>query len=150
MDPLQPLYELVDTQLKPGMPIQDPGMPQDTPNSYEHPVISQKKAVDDARKKGIPVEDAHQQVYGDVNLANIQSKAEFAQTLGRIADESSSGNVKPEEGSGSIYAQEVEKQSQEAPSDEDMKTPVDQEVDTQEEFDYHEFDVSYLQKYGRA
>jgi len=161
MDPLQPLYELFDeltVQKKP--PLMDAGMPLEPPLSEPetHPVTQKKNEVDDYRKQGMDPVQSHQQVYGEVDTADVNSKAEFATTLGRVQSEKDKRGVKPEKGSGSMFSKEAEaeKVTNEVTPD-DIKTPMDQQVpdrnqtplDQTEEFDYND-DVSFLKKYGRA
>ena len=165
MHPLQELFDLyedMNIQDKPELqPDPEPsgiGTPQT--GDYEHPVIQQRKQVDDLRQQGISDEDAHQQVHGDVDLADAKSKADFAATLSRVQQDAKKKGVKTDDGPGfkSLLAKDKELESSNAVSPEDLKTPQDQEVDdetqanaldTQEEIDYN-LDVAYLQQYGRA
>lgn len=148
--------------------LQDPtpmvGNPIDQESDdLEHPVVQQRNQVDAARKQGIPTEDAHQQVFGGVNTADINSKADFARTLGRVQKNSSKNAVYPDKNGQSIFAKEVELEtSVDQVTPEDLKTPMDQEIpdelqreetdtlplDYIEEMDYNE-DIDYLKTYGR-
>jgi len=162
-DPLQQLWDLYEDlsvqdvpELQPDPEPSGIGTPQT--GDYQHPVIQQRKQVDDLRQQGMSDEDAHQQVYGEIDLANPQSKADFAATLSRVQQDADKKGVKTEDDADfkSLLARdkELEKSQQVTPGD--LKTPYrqevpdeQQEVDTQEEFDYN-LDVAYLQQYGRA
>ena len=111
-------------------------------------------------------EDAHQQVYGEIDTGNIDSKAQFASTLGRLRSEKDQKGVRVDKDGQSLLAKEREWEK--GVTDEKLKTPISKEitnvdvmtspedaresqevVDAREEYDYNE-DVMYLQKYGRA
>ena len=159
MDPLQELYELYDQMNvveKPPLAQEEPSaMGTPTQGGMEHPVIQQRKQVDAMRAAGMSDYDAHQQVYGEVDLANPESKAQLASTLHRIQtdDEKRGVNVDKDATFKSLFAREKEAEEQEAVTPQDLKTPmageVPDELEPQQE-DWYNFDVSYLQTYGRA
>lgn len=163
MDPLQKLWDLYEDmgiQDKPELqPDPEPsgiGTPQT--GDYEHPVIQQRKQVDDLRQQGVEDNEAHQQVHGEVDLSDAQSKANFASTLSRIQQDADKKGVKTDDRPGfkSLLAKDKELEKTQQVTPDDLKTPYgqevpdeQQEVDTQEEIDYN-LDVAYLQQYGRA
>ena len=162
-DPLQQLWELYEDlsvqdvpELQPDPEPSGIGTPQT--GDYQHPVIQQRKQVDDLRQQGMSDEDAHQQVYGEIDLANPQSKADFAATLSRVQQDADKKGVKTEDDADfkSLLARDKELEKSQQVTPDDLKTPYrqevpdeQQEVDTQEEIDYN-LDVAYLQQYGRA
>lgn len=165
MDPLQELYELADAQLRPQ--LQDPVSPTvSTPqrDDYQHPVIQQRNEVDGYRDGGAEAEDAHEMVHGAVDTADVDSKAKFAATLGRVQDGKDKKGITIEKDAEfkSLLAKDnaVEKNLDQVTPD-DLKTPMNQQipdaeqqdepeaVDRMEEYDYNE-DVMYLRTYGRA
>ena len=159
MDPLKELYELYDAMNVVDQPPieQEDQSALEGPNagSYEHPVIQQRKQVDDLRAGDIPDTEAHQQVHGEVDLADPDSKAKLAATLHRIQtdDEKRGIQVDKDAEFKSLLARSKEKQEITDVSPEDLKTRSDQEVPDaleQQQEDWYNFDVSYLQKYGRA
>ena len=97
-----------------------------------------------------------------MDTADVQSKAKFAATLGRVQDGKDKKGITIEKDAEfkSLLAKDaaVEKQLDQVTPD-DLKTPMklqvpdeeqaDEPVDTTEEYDYN-LDVEYLQKYGRA
>ena len=163
MEDLRQLFELYDEmrvqqkpQLQDAPPLQDtPGPPAD----YEHPVITQRDEVDRLRIQGAEPEEAHQEVYGEIDTANVDSKAQYAATLGRLRADQDKKGIKVDNDGESLLAKE--KELEKGVTDEKLKTPVAKEIDSQEveappealdipeEYDYNE-DVRYLQKYGRA
>ena len=163
MDHLQQLWELYDEmnvvekpsfeQEEPsamGTPTAEPG-----PGEREHPVIQQRRHVDDLRAQGMSDVDAHQEVYGEVDLADPESKAQLAATLHRIQTDSEKRGVQVDKNatSKSLFAKEKEAESNSDVTPEDMKTPMGQEVPDgleQQQEDWYNFDVSYLQTFGRA
>lgn len=159
MDPLKQLWELYDemtVQEKPPLAQEEPSaMGTPTQGGYEHPVIQQRRQVDDLRAQGMADTDAHQQVYGEVDLANPESKAQLAATLHRIQtdDEKRGVEVDKKTEVPSLFAREKAAEEQGQVTPQDMKTPMNQEVpdhlEVQEE-EWYNFDVAYLQKYGRA
>ena len=159
MDPLKELYELYDAMNVVDQPPieQEDQSSVEGPNmgSYEHPVIQQRKQVDDLRAGDMPDTEAHQQVHGEVDLADPDSKAKLAATLHRIQtdDEKRGIQVDKDTEFKSLLARSKEKQEITDVSPEDLKTRSDQEVPDaleQQQEDWYNFDVSYLQKYGRA
>ena len=162
-DPLQQLWDLYEDMSVQDVPELQPdpepsgiGTPQT--GDYEHPVIQQRKQVDDLRQQGMSDEDAHQQVYGEVDLPNSQSKADFAATLSRVQQDADKKGVKTDDDADfkSLLARDKELEKSQQVTPDDLKTPYrqevpdeQQEVDTQEEIDYN-LDVAYLQQYGRA
>lgn len=167
-DPLQKLWELVDASMVQDKPELDAEIPafQGTPrdNEYEHPVIQQRNQVDALRKKGVSPEDAHQQIYGDIDLADTESKRALASTFGRVQDDGNKKGIKIEKDGEflSLLAvdDEMEKNLDKVTAD-DLRTPAAQEIPDalqdpdkpqlaqEEEYDYN-MDVQYLQTYGRA
>ena len=164
MDPLQELYELADAQLR---PLQDPVSPTvSTPqrDDYQHPVIQQRNDVDDHREQGAEASDAHELVHGAVDTADVESKAKFAATMGRVQDGRDKKGITIEKDAEfkSLLAKDagLEKKLDQVTPD-DLKTPMNQQVpdveqqdepeavDRMEEYDYNE-DVMYLRTYGRA
>ena len=108
---------------------------------------------------------AHQQVYGEINTGDIESKSALASTLGRVQDDGNKRAVTIEKDKRSILAMdsEIEKARDQVTRD-DLRTPMNQQVpdyqqtpadqvaeelETEEEYDYN-LDVAYLQKFGRA
>jgi hypothetical protein len=164
-DPLQQLWDLYEDlsvqdvpELQPDPEPSGIGTPQT--GDYEHPVIQQRKQVDKLRQQGMSDEDAHQQIYGEVELSDPKSKADFAATLARVQQDAEKKGVKTDDDADfkSLLARDKELESTNQVSPEDLKTPMNQEVDdetqsgaldTQEEIDYN-LDVAYLQQYGRA
>ena len=162
-DPLQQLWDLYEDMSVQDVPELQPdpepsgiGTPQT--GDYEHPVIQQRKQVDDLRQQGMSDEDAHQQVYGEVDLSNSQSKADFAATLSRVQQDADKKGIKTDDDADfkSLLARDKELEKSQQVTPDDLKTPYrqevpdeQQEVDTQEEIDYN-LDVAYLQQYGRA
>ena len=174
-DALSDLYELFDAEMMSRMDkpqLQEPsnanlGTPQQ--GSVEHPVTQQRKQVDQLMKGGSDPLSAHQEVHGDINTGDIQSKAKLAGTLGRIQQDGTNNDIKYDknpENFKSILAvdAEIEKQIDQVTRN-DLRTPQDkqvpdseqvpaqqqaEEVSMTEEIDYHEFDVMYLKTFGRA
>lgn len=121
----------------------------------EHPVIQQRMQVDQLRQQGVPDEDAHQQVHGEVDLADAQSKADFAATLARIQQDSEKRGIRIDDSTTfmSLLARTKQQEKQDAVTPQDLKSPKDQEVPDELEMQQEEcynFDVMYLQTYGRA
>ena len=159
MDPLQPLFDLYETMMRPA--LQDPEPPtvaSPQRDDYQHPVIQQRNEVDGHREGGAAPEDAHELVHGAVDTGDVESKAKFAATLGRVQDGKDKKGVTLDKNAEfkSIMAKEAEaEKAVDQVTPDDLKTPMSQQVpdeeqvDTQEEYDYN-LDVAYLQKYGRA
>jgi hypothetical protein len=166
MEPLQELfdlYEAMKAQKKP--PLKDEGEPavgNPKLNYDEDPIVQGKDKVDALRVAGASAGDAHEQVHGEVDTSDANSKAEFAKTLGRVQQDGDRTNIHVERDAEhkSLLAkdEELEKKLGKT-TDNDMKTPISKEipdaleepekVDTKEEVDYND-DVTYLQTYGRA
>ena len=170
VDPLADLWDLHEAemgmQMKPE--LQDAqGAHMGGPNegNYEHPVTQQRNEVDYMRAQGMDAVTAHQKVHGDVDTANVESKAALAATLGRVQDDGNKRAVKVEPEKKSIFARdaELEKNMDQVTRD-DLRTPMNQQVpdseqtpadqvaeelDFEQEYDYN-LDVDYLQKFGRA
>ena len=135
------------------------------PNGYaDHPVIQDREKVDLMRQSGIPAETAHQQVYGDIDLADTNSKKELAATLGRVQDDGNKKGIKLEKDKEfkSLLAIDDEiTNNMDTVTSTDLRTPQGQELPDavqdpqatplaqEEEYDYN-LDVAYLQKFGRA
>lgn len=159
MDPLQELWDLyedISVVDQPPLAQEDPaavGGPNE--GDTEHPVIQTRKQVDDLRAQGLEDIEAHQEVFGQVDLADPESKAKLAATLYRIQTDDEKRGVDPEKDAEfkSLFARDKEAEGMQDTSPEDLKTPMNQEVsdkvDAQTE-EWYNFDVAYLQKYGRA
>jgi len=170
-DPLEELYDLFEWDVK-----QKPPIETDQPSAYggpnqgewDHPVSMKRNKVDERIHQGFAPEMAHQDVHGDVDLADVGAKSHLAGTLGRVQDESSKRGVKIEAGKGSILSQEAELEKEMEPvTHNDMSTPMrgqvpdkyqtpgeasapmGEQLEIEEDYDYND-DVAYLQKYGRA
>ena len=162
-DPLVELWNLYESV----MPKPDLGMPE--PSSYagpnqgkeKHPVAQQKDDINVKIKQGVKPEDAHQEVHGEVDTSDIQSKGKLAATLGRIQDDGLVSGVKLEPEKGSILSRDAEVEAKlDQVTDDDLKTPMNQQVPDRDqtpqdqvaedtEIDYND-DVAYLQTFGRA
>ncbi len=169
MDPLTKLWDLYESLLSDDdeMPSAAVGSPNE--DNYEHPVTQERMRVDLARVAGADPTTAHEQIFGEVDTGDTQSKASLAATLGRVQKDNNRRNIKIEKDAEhlSILAQDEKSQKIDQVTPDDMRTPtekelpnalqqpdgatsgVTEEVDNTEEFDYN-FDVAYLQKYGRA
>lgn len=170
MDPLNELWKLFEITM--GQAAEKPELQDEIPattgnpneGDYQHPVIQQRKQVDTLRKAGVDPTQAHQQVYGDIDLADTDSKKELAATLGRVQDDGSKKGIKIEkEGEYmSLLALDDEiTQKLDQVTASDLRTPAAQEIPDkvqdpeqtpltqEEEYDYN-MDVAYLQKFGRA
>ena len=167
MDPLQSLWDLADKELcEAAPPLQaapTPFMGTSMTQDNEHPVTQQRRAVDLLRKQGVPPEDAHQQVYGEIDLSDTQAKRDMASTFGRVQDDGNKKAVRIDHDHQhpSILAQDdgLEAMVNQTTVN-DLRTPINRQVpdavqdpeaglQQQEEYDYN-LDVAYLQKYGRA
>ena len=159
MDPLQELYQLIDEEMAPpSLMAQDnpfAGTPADEDSEVVHPVIQQRQKVDALRSKGVDVPDAYNQVYGKLDPSDTEGKRTLAATYGRYEDDGKKNVLKsdPNAEFKSIAALDKEMTDQTAVSADDVRTRTSGEVPTdlqqQEEYDYN-WDVAYLQKYGRA
>jgi hypothetical protein len=164
MDPLQELWDLLE-DIPPLQAAPTPfiGTPENNPMETEHPVTQQRRAVDTLRKQGVPAADAHQQVYGEVDLSDTEAKRNLATTMGRAQDDGNKKAVRIDMDADfpSIMAQDNKLEiAVNQTSVNDLRTPIDKQVpdavqdpeaglQQQEEIDYN-WDVAYLQKYGRA
>ena len=166
MEPLQELfdlYEAMKAQEKP--PLKDEGDPMvgnPEPNYENDPVMQGKDKIDALRLSGKSAPEAHEEVHGEVDTSNPQSKAEFAKTLGRVQQDGGRTNIfidKDAEHKSLLAKDEELEKKLDMVSDKDMKSPVSKEmpdaleapdkVDTKEETDYND-DVAFLRQYGRA
>ena len=167
MDPLSKLWELYEDSMvqdKPELQA-EPSASVGSPNEgdYEHPIIQQRRKVDELRKSGVDATAAHQQVYGEIDLSNTESKKDMAATLARVQDDGNTKGIKIEK-DGEVMSllaidDEMTKQMDQV-TPEDLRTPAAQEVPdhkqsgegplAQEEEMQYNMDVAYLQKYGRA
>jgi len=160
MDPLQHLWELYDEmnvvdkpELQPDPEPSAMGTPQT--GNMEHPVIQQRMQVDQLRQQGVEDTDAHQQVHGEIDLSNAQSKADLAATLARIQQDAEKRGVNADKDTPfkSLFARDKEMESQDPVTADDLKTPVETEVPDeleQQQEECYNLDVMYLQQYGRA
>ena len=164
MDPLQELWNLLeDIPPLQAAPTPFVGTPENNPMQTDHPVTQQRRAVDMLRKQGVPAADAHQQVYGEVDLSDTEAKRNLATTMGRAQDDGNRKAVRIDMDADfpSIMAQDNELETKaNQTSVNDLRTPIDKQVpdavqdpeaglQQQEQMDYN-WDVAYLQKYGRA
>ena len=159
MDPLQELYQLIDEEMAPpSLEAQDnpfAGTPADEDSEVVHPVIQQRKKVDALRGQGMDVPDAYNQVYGQLDPSDTEGKRQLSSTFGRTEDDGKKNVLKTDKDSEfkSIAAIDHEINSDQPVSADDVRTrtrgEVPSELQQQEEYDYN-WDVSYLQKYGRA
>ena len=171
MDPLQELWDLLeDVPALQAAPTPFMGNPEADPMTNDHPVTQQRRAVDMLRKQGTPPADAHQQVYGEVDLSDTDAKRDISSTFGRVQDDGNKKAVRIDMDSDtpSIMAMDAKASltvNQTTVSD--LRTPVSkqvpdvlqppdagieqmpEQVEVHEEVDYN-WDVAYLQKYGRA
>ena len=97
-------------------------------------------------------------VHGAVDTGDVESKAKFAATLGRVQDGKDKKGVTLDKNNEfkSIMAKEVDAEKKvDQVTPDDLKTPMSQQVpdeeqvDTQEEYDYNLDVLWYLQKYER-
>lgn len=171
---LTELFELFDAEMmtrmeKPALQDnEDSSIATPQRGDLTHPVIQKRDQVDDLRKQGNNPISAHQEVFGEVDLGNIESKAKVAGTLGRVQQKDVENGIRIEKDAEfkSILAvdAEIEDESNQTTHN-DLRTPmpaqvpdkyqtpeqqVSEELDIAEEIDYHEFDVAYLQTFGRA
>ena len=159
MDPLNQLWDLYEevmekpplTDAEPptmGTPVEDDGV---------HPISQQRHQVDNMRAMGIDVEVAHEKAFGEVDLGDVTGKSQLAATLSRAQNDGNRKGVRLQKDSEhlSLLALDDEMEKNDAVSPENLKTRQTKElsdeppVNNTEEFDYN-FDVAYLQKYGRA
>ena len=167
-DPLEELYQLAEAELNvmPKPQMQDgPPAGYESPHKgmFEHPVTKQRNEIDSLIAQGMDPVMAHQSVHGDINPGDIDSKAKFAATLGRIQDDGNRNAVKMEPEKQSILYRDAQfEREQDAVTHDDLRTPMNQQVpdeqqtpadqvaeNIQECYNYMD-DVKYLQTYGRA
>ena len=170
VDPLAELWDLHEAEMaiqaKPDLQDAEPSN-IGTPNSdnYEHPITQRRNEVDKLIGTGMSPTDAHQQVHGEINTSDIESKSALAATLGRVQEDGNKKAVKIEKDKQSILARDAEiEKALDQVTRNDLRTPMNQQVpdrqqtpgeqvaeelETEEEYDYN-LDVDYLQKFGRA
>ena len=168
MDPLQELWDLLeDVPALQAAPTPFVGTPENNTFDAEHPVTQQRRAVDMARKQGMPAAMAHQQVYGEVDLSDTEAKRNLATTMSRVQDDGNKKAVRVDMDAQfpSIMANDQKlTMATNQTTVNDLRTPMhkqvpdivqdpeagqQQPVEQQEQIDYN-WDVAYLQKYGRA
>ena len=174
MDPLQELWDLLEDNPMQAAPTPFIGTPENNPMEVEHPVTQQRRAVDMARGQGMAPADAHEAVYGEVDLSDTEAKRNLATTMGRVQDDGDKSAVRIDMDAQfpSIMAKDkkielatnqttvtdlrtpINKQVPDMVQDPEAGLPPEQaqqqeEVEMQEDLDYN-WDVAYLQKYGRA
>ena len=173
MDPLQELWDLLEDNPMQAAPTPFIGTPENNPMETEHPVTQQRRAVDLARQQGMAPAEAHETVYGEIDLSDTEAKRNLATTMGRVQDDGNKNSVRIDMDADfpSIMAKDrkVEivsnqttvtdlrtphnKQVPDALQDPEKQSPnaaaQDAPVEQHEEVDYN-WDVAYLQKYGRA
>ena len=170
-DPLKELWDLHEAEMNvvPKPQMQD-AMPTSNvgPNSgnYEHPITQRRNQMDELLGTGMDPIQAHQNVYGDVDTGDTESKKALASSLGRIADDGSTATVKIDKSNvPSILAKDARyDKALDQVTPNDLRTPMNQQVpdrdqtpqdqvteelDLQDDYDYN-LDVAYLQKFGRA
>ena len=168
-DPLQELWDLHEQMNVVPKPRLQDEMPSSNvgPNSgnFEHPITQRRNQMDNLLGTGMDPIQAHQNVYGEVDTGDVESKKALAASLGRIADDGSTATVKiSKEGTPSILAKDarIEKALDQVTPD-DLRTPMNQEVpdrqqtpqdqvaeETEECYNNYLEDVEFLRKYGRA
>ena len=172
MDPLQELWDLLAEEIPPLQAAPTPfvGTPENNTFETEHPVTQQRRAIDTLRKQGMPAAQAHETVYGEIDLSDTEAKRDLATTMGRVQDDGNKKAVRIDMDAPfpSIMAQDQKMTiATNQTTVDDLRTPMpgqvpdmlqdpeagqqqqQEEVDLQEEVDYN-WDVAYLQKYGRA
>ena len=174
MDPLQELWDMLeDVPALQAAPTPFIGTPENNTSETEHPVTQQRRAIDMLRKQGMSAAQAHEAVYGEIDLSDTEAKRDLATTMGRVQDDGNKKGVRIDMDAQfpSIMAndQKLTMATNQTTVD-DLRTPMNkqvpdivqdpeagqqpeqpqmEEVELQEEFDYN-WDVAYLQKYGRA
>ena len=171
---LSDLFELFDAEMmqqqeKPAlMDPEEPAVGTPQSGSFEHPVTQQRKEVQALIKQGESPVEAHKAVHGEIDIGQIESKAKLAGTLGRIQQDNTTDGLKMDTDGDFVSIMAADSQI-EADLDQvtrnDLRTPepkqvpdyqqepgqqVKEELETQDYIDYHEFDVAYLQQFGRA
>ena len=75
MDPLQELWDLLEeVPALQAAPTPFIGTPENNTFETEHPVTQQRRAIDRLRKQGMPAAQAHEMVYGEVDLSDTEAK----------------------------------------------------------------------------
>ncbi len=161
MDPLKQLFDLYEAEMAMSPLVEPEVVPTHEAPPEEakaHPVAQKNTELDNALKNGSTPSEAHQEVHGEVDSSDTESKAKFASSLGRAENRKVHAGALPEPGSNSIFAQEfAADQALDQTTEQDLESPISQEVpdseqtavDESTEYDYS-LDVEYLQKYGRA
>ena len=171
---LSELFELFDAEMmsqqeKPAlMDPEEPAIGTPQSSSYEHPITQQRKEVQALIQQGESPTEAHKAVHGEIDIGQIESKAKLAGTLGRIQQNNSTDGLKYDKDGDfvSIMAADAEIEADlDQVTRDDLRTPEPKQVpdyqqtpgqqvaealETQDDIDYHEFDVAYLQQFGRA
>ena len=167
-EPLEELFNLYEAEMnvvpKPQIATDMPSAYQG-PNdgNYDHPVALKRAALDAELHQGNDPITAHQQVHGEVDLADTSSKATLSTTLGRVQDETLKRKVYVEPDKNSILARDTElEKTMDQTTHDDLRTPMRGQVpdrlqtpadqvaeDAEPCYNYMD-DVQYLQKYGRA
>ena len=141
------------------------GMGQEQPM---HPVAQQRMQIDQLRATGMPTQNAWEMVNGPLGLDDSSSKSSLAATMGRVQDDKRRGvKIDVDAQDPSLMAQDYRMAMQAgAITSDDLKSSrpgqepdvtqnapavdgMDPHLDVNEEADYN-WDVAYLQKYGRA
>ena len=167
MDPLQELWDLLENvPALQAAPTPFVGTPENNEFETEHPVTQQRRAVDTLRKQGVPAALAHETVYGEVDLSDTEAKRDLATTMGRVQDDGNKKAVRVDTDAQfpSVMANDQKlTMATNQTTVNDLRTPMQkqvpdflqdpdagqQPVEQQEQIDYN-WDVAYLQKYGRA
>ena len=173
MDPLQELWDLLEeVPALQAAPTPFVGTPENNTFDSEHPVTQQRRAVDMARQQGMPAALAHQEVYGEVDLSDTEAKRNLATTMGRVQDDGGKAAVRVDMDAENPSIMALDQKITMATNQttvHDLRTPMNKQVpdivqdpeagqqpeqqqeavEIHEEMDYN-FDVAYLQKYGRA
>ena len=168
MEELQELFDLyeLEVQQKPSLRNEFPsGYAGPNQGNYEHPITQRRNEVDGLIGTGMNPVQAHQQVYGEINTGDIESKGALAATLGRVQDDGNKRAITIEKEKKSILALDAELEKvQDQVTRDDLRTPMNQqipdnqqkpvnqvaeELENDEEYDYN-LDVAYLQTFGRA
>ena len=137
--------------------------------NFDHPVTQQRRQVDMMRALGMDAEQAHENIFGEVDTGDATAKAQLASTLARVQNDGNRKGVKIEKDKEhkSLLAMDDEMEKKDAVTPDDLRTPIQKEVpnalqapDGQEQtvgesvgitdvWDYND-DIAYLRTYGRA
>ena len=150
MDPLQELWNLCEEEFGVGGPMM--GTPQEVEN--EHPIVKQRKAIDAFRAKGKSIPDAYAAANGPVDLSDTEGKRDLASTFSRVEGDGKKNTItyeKDQPGSIAKIDDTLDTEISTMPNDVRTRGPkeVDDSLEEETDFDYN-WDVAYLQKYGRA